>query len=199
MATPSNNRHKDVFGGLAQLPRSNATAVPPPIPEEIPPSSISRVNDSAKKPQDSSSALVMESHGKARDRIVLNVGQTPTRGPSRFSRWPRTSSSAQAGAKIAPLLQSKMLQPVTTEAGPSTSFPAPSSPSETHATPTKHRTVYRPDRVLPLEIEATPIKASCVAPKSENGQKVPPLPPVQDMPMSIYASLGWDDEIDELS
>jgi len=195
MATPSKNRHKDVFGGLPRLPRSNAAA-PPPILEDIPPSSISRVNDSARKPQGSSSALVKESLRKVYDKDLSNVDQTPTRGPSKFLGRPRTSSGIWPGAEIAwPLISAAVLQPSES----SVSHTEPPWSSTADETPTKDRAIGQSDRPEALGSEATPNKPSSIASRSEYSQNPTPPPQAQETTMSIYATLGWDDEIDELS
>lgn len=75
----------------------------------------------------------------------------------------------------------------------------PLLPLPAHKTPTKHRAHDGADQAAALGIEATPIQLSRVAPTSEKPLKPTASPQAQEAPMSIYASLGWDDEVDELS
>lgn len=90
MATPSNNRHKDVYGGLPPVPRQNVA--PLPDLEEVPPSSISCVPSSSRKAQ-RSPFLAPDSTGKI-GGSALPVAETPTRGPSKLWGRPPISSAA---------------------------------------------------------------------------------------------------------
>lgn len=194
MATPSNNRHKDVFAGLPRLPRSSAAQ--PSVLEEVPPSSISRITDSARKPPGASGLVRDSSRTK---RILSNVQQTPTRGPLKFLSGPRTSSGSIPAEKIArPLHFTPGHQPATTVAGPGVSYSEGSWPSTAHKTPATNRPFCQPDQAEALGIEVTPVKLPPIALTFESPREPPPhLAP--ETSMSIYASLGWDDEVDELS
>ena len=75
--------------------------------------------------------------------------------------------------------------------------------TDMHETPTKNRTTYPFDRAEEPVIEATPIQIlstsrASSAPMDERQADVPSSHSKEPQ-RSIYASLGWDDEVDELA
>jgi hypothetical protein len=72
--------------------------------------------------------------------------------------------------------------------------------TDVRETPTKGRTIYHVDRAEESGVEATPIKVRAND-KPLNDILPADLPSSweQEVETSIYASLGWDDDIDELS
>ena len=195
MATPSKNRQWNPFSGLPRLPQPNASA-PPEELEDIPPSSVSRVPSSTRR---APSTLVKGSTKRFGDRLLPSVEQTPTRGPSKFLGRPAASSAVMAStAEI----------PQSSPAGPELkppNVPSGLSASSTwntniHETPAKYRTIYHVDQAEELDIEATPIKVPLNdKPLKDALQADPPSSQQQEPEISIYASLGWDDDVDELS
>ena len=86
---------------------------------------------------------------------------------------------------------------------PSTSFEPLSWVTNIHETPTKNRTNYLFDRAEDPVIGATPVqitstKQASNAPLDDREADVPSSQSRAPQ-MSIYASLGWDDEVDELA
>ena len=76
-----------------------------------------------------------------------------------------------------------------------------SRPPTADETPTKHRPTMSSDRAIGLEIKAIPVKSGSMALASDASGELIPFSSHEapEMPMSIYATLGWDDEVDELS
>ena len=189
MATPSRNRQWNPFGGLPRLPPPTASA-PPEELEDIPPSSASRVPSSARR---APSTLVKSSTRRLGDRLWPSVEQTPTRGPFKFLGRPAASSAVMAStAEI----------PQSSPAGPelSASYRSSTWNTNNHETPTKDRTIHHLDQAEEPDIEATPIKVPLNDKPPKDALKAdPPSSQQQEPEISIYASLGWDDDVDELS
>ena len=75
--------------------------------------------------------------------------------------------------------------------------------TDIHETPTKNRTTYPFDKAEDPVIEATPVhilstEKAYSAPLDDKKAGVPSSHSKEPQ-MSIYASLGWDDEVDELA
>jgi len=194
MATPKGNRRKDVFGGLPRLPQPTQNLEPEP--DEIPPSSISRVPPSFQK------SAVPRSWDHLPPSLARSaqplIEQTPTRGPSKF-----------APSLLDPGPSSKMDLEFLTPSKPRRSVNAsePQTTSNAHNAPLLpcHRGPYPPSvpqsNTNHPDIQETPLKSQARA--AEN-HKPPPesititsSPPLAGNNTSIYDTLGWND-FDEL-
>lgn len=193
VATPSNNRHKDVYGGLPRLPRQSIASLPEV--EEVPPSSISCVPSSSRKAQHSP-FLAPDSTRKI-GTGALPITETPTRGPSKL--WGRppvctaTMESAADRSQPPPLSAASKVPKASNDLFTSTRWSL-----QGHKTPTKFRCSYQVERSGDTSIHATPVKAPSAENKpSENLTKAVLSPLLQEKGESIYTALGWDD-VDEL-
>ena len=193
MATPSNNRHKDVYGGLPRPGQSKASL---PDLEEIPPSSISCVPSSSMKPAQSPS-LAPDSTRKT-GSSAMPTAETPTKIPSRLWERPPISTAGMNSvpdiSHLAPLLAASFPHKASNGSNTSTCRPL-----QVHETPSKCRRSEQFDRYKDVSINATPNKAPPLASEpAYNASKAVLSPSWQRKEKSIYAALGWDDEIDEL-
>ena len=198
MATPSKNRQWNLFSGLPRLPQPNTSALPEEL-EDIPPSSVSRVPTSTRR---APSTLVKSSTRRFGDRLLPSVEQTPTRGPSKFLGRPAASSAVMASTAEIPQSSpaGPELKPPNVPSGLSASYRSSTWNTNIHETPTKDRTIYHVDQAEEPDIEATPIKAPLNDKPLKDALQADPLSSQQQEPeISIYASLGWDDDVDELS
>jgi len=195
MATPKGNRRKDVFGGLPRLPQPNQDLEPEP--DEIPPSSVSRVPPSIQRSAGPRSNVRLPP-SLARSAQPL-IEQTPTRGLSRFAPnllGPGLSSEADL----------QFLTP--SKSRRSVSASEPQITSDTHSAPQipVHRvanppSVQRSNTHHP-NIQETPLKYQ---PRAAEKHKPPTQcititssPPLAGNDTSIYDALGWND-FDEFS
>ena len=194
MATPSNNRRKDVYGGLPRLPQQSIASLPEL--EEVPPSSISCVPSSSRKAQ-RSPFLAPDSTRKT-DGSALPIVETPTRGPSKlWGRPPISTAAIESVADIThppPLPATSKLPKASNDLCTSTRWSL-----QGYKTPSKFRCSYEVERSRDTSIHATLVKAPSAANEhSENSTKAVLSPVLQEEEESIYAALGWDDEVDEL-
>ena len=98
------------------------------------------------------------------------------------------------GSHLAPLLSASM--PPIASNGPYTST---CQPLQVHETPSKCDRFEQVDHYQDIIINVTPNKAPPVASEpAYNASKAVLSPSWQGKEESIYAALGWDDEIDEL-
>ena len=192
MATPSNNRRKDVYGGLPRLPRQNTAPVPER--EEVPPSSISCVPSSSRKAQQSP-FLAPDSTAKT-GRSALPIAETPTRGPLKL--WGRPPPFAAAMESHADIHQPLPL-PATSDISNAVNTSTPKHwPLHVYETPSKFRQSKEAKQAGGTAVYAMLDKAPSAADKHSNFLTQPvPSPASQDTQESIYAALGWDDA-DEL-
>ena len=198
MATPSKNRQRYPFGALPRFPRADASA-PPEELEDIPPSSVSRISSSTKR---APFTLAKSSAQRSGNRFLPGIEQTPTRGLSKFSMLTNTSS-----AVITSVIEVPQLSPPKPESEPASvsgevlvSYRSYTSNTDVRETPTRGRTIYHVDRAEESGVEATPIKVQSNDKSLDNIQPADlPSSWEQEAGTSIYASLGWDDGIDELS
>ncbi|KAI4263694.1 MAG: hypothetical protein L6R42_001177 [Xanthoria sp. 1 TBL-2021] len=200
MATPSANRRRDVYA--SQTSQLQKSAVIAEDVEEIPPSSCLRVPASTTKlladPQAKSNSA------EPRRYLLPTVEQTPTRGPSKFSKLNNISNASPSAAKQAITTTSSWLMAAEPQLSiPDTSrkhaYQLPSSRSGVQGTPSR-RTSTGPKGSLPRSgIESTPVKSSKTVSANlaviSNNITSSPMPKGGDV--SIYESLGWDD-VDEL-
>ena len=192
MATPSNNRRKDVYGGLPRLPRQNTAPVPER--EEVPPSSISCVPSSSRKAQQSP-FLAPDSTAKT-GRSALPIAETPTRGPLKLlGRPPPFAAAMESHADIHQPLPLSAASDISNAVNLSTPR---HWPLHVYETPSKFRHSKEAKQAGGTAIHAMSDKAPSAADKSSNCLTQPvPSPASQDTQESIYATLGWDDA-DEL-
>ena len=193
MATPSNNRHKDVYGGLPRLPRPSTAALSEI--EEVPPSSVSCVPSSSRKARQTL-LLAPDSTKKTGNSAALTA-DTPTRGRSKLLGHLPTLIAASESL-------GDMAQPPPLSVG-SRNPEAPENPCTTirwplriHETPSKFRYLYQAEHPGDAIIHATPIKTPSAPDKPlEDQNKNVSSPLLPDKEQSIYVALGWDD-VDEL-
>ena len=193
MATPSNKRHKDVYGGLSRLPRPSSAAVSEL--EEIPPSSISCVPSSSRKAQQTS--LLAPDSTKKAGNSASPTTDTPTRGWSKILGHIPTSAAAVGSngdiAQPSPLSVASRNHEAHENSSTKIRWPL-----RIHETPSKFRYIYQAEQPGVVTIHATPVKAPSAPDKSLEDQKKIVLSPLSpDKEESIYVSLGWDD-VDEL-
>lgn len=196
MATPSNNRHKDVYGGLTRFPRQSIASLPEL--EEVPPSSISCVPSSSRKPRRSPFLAPDSTRKTDSSALALPVVETPTRGPSKlWGRPPISTAAIESVADVShPPPLSAALNPPKASNG---IFTSPQLPLQVHETPSKFRCSHQVERSEDASISATPVKAPPPANKAaDNSPKAVLSPSSQGKEESIYAALGWDDDVDEL-
>ena len=191
MATPSNNRHKDVYGGLPRLPRHSIASLPEL--EKVPPSSISCVPSSSRKAQHSS-FLAPDSIGKT-DHSAIHISETPTRGPGKLGGRPPTSTVAVGSlpdlSQPSPL--STKLPKIANDLSSSTYWSL-----HNRETPSKLSISCQDEQSGDTTINATPVKAPfAMGNPPESLTKTVSSPLLQGGEKSIYAALGWDD-VDEL-
>lgn len=209
MATPHGNRQKDVYGGM--LPFASQSQQEPPLPEinEIPPSSALRTVSSTPRNGDQNSRPT-----------AVTVEQTPCRAGSKLASSSRfldlSSSSADHHHQLEqPGLPSPMmslLKPKYALNSSSSHTAIMKSSSdffaslETPSKPTSQVKVIHTDADLGRQetIQSTPISKRL---QSNNNNNIP-LSPIQNPgrspsggtknEISLYKTLGWDDDIDDL-
>lgn len=216
MATPRGNRQKDVYGGL--LPFASQSQQEPPLPEinEIPPSSALRTISST--PRNG----VQDSRPTA-----ATVEQTPCRAGSKLasgSRFLDMSSSADHHHRHHQFEQPGLPSPMTSLLKPKYALNSSSSHTtimksssdffaslETPSKLTSQVKVIHTDADLGRQetIQSTPISKRLQSNNNnKNNKNNTPLRPIQNPgrspsggtnnEISIYKTLGWDDEIDDL-
>ena len=200
-ATPSKNRQGNPFAPLPRFPPPNSTASVEEL-EDVPPSSVTRIPSSTKRVPFTSGERTTQ---RLSNRLLPSIEQTPTRGPSKSLH--RAASSSAVITLAAENVQSSPVCPVSK--GPdmdrmlSASYEPLSWATDIHETPTKNRTTYPFDRAEDPVIEATPVQIlptekAYSAPLDDRQADVPSSHSKEPQ-RSIYASLGWDDEVDELA
>ena len=190
MATPSNNRRKDVYGG-----RPRQSRAPPLELEEVPHSSISCVPSSSRKAKQSP-FLGPDSTGKA-DHNALPIDETPTRGPLKL--WGRPAASTAVMESHADIYQPSPLS-VASEIPKAVNYLSTAAqwPLHVHETPSKFRYSREGERPEVTTIHAMLVEAPSTADKPlETSTQPIPSSVSQEKDQSIYAALGWDD-VDEL-
>ena len=191
MATPSVNRRKDVFGDVSGLSRKFNGV---PETDEIPSSSAVQVISCTPKGRGDCATTRPSRH------LSTIHEQTPTRGPLKLidSRSSLTSIGNRPETGDRPF---GMLSAVN-GATPSLNKTDPKHlalfPSVTFKTPTKIRSTDPQRRNLHGEVEDTPLKVSRDA-LGTTQEKPTPINAADENSVSIYDSLGWNDDVDELS
>ena len=196
MATPSKQRHQDVFASVPRLPRGQVASRVVGQVDEVPPSSASKITDSAEKARNPS-ALTSDCPQQRYESILPAIEQTPSRGPSKLLGRPPTVGFSLIGNH-----DTSVDYPETDEAGSKPQkaavemFSSKSCSSDTPGTPSKARTVESNQAT----VQATPDKVIDSADSSKVLPAIALAPTTLRAPgESIYASLGWDDDFDELS
>ena len=212
-ATPRGSRQKDVFGGLPRLPAANPTITNEP--DEIPPSSISRVPSSV--PRHPAPPIKDNEPKLPRPYLQTTIEQTPTRGPSKQSKNP-------LGAEPKNKPYSVFLTPSKPRRSPAIISQQPRLPSPYAAQPSSSN--HLDAEVHGAAIQETPLKPQIDVPEKagtsdSTGTRqfsppsdfepdirvnvlptiIPSSPPVleEDSSKSLFETLGWDDYVDELA
>ncbi|KAL9112212.1 MAG: hypothetical protein Q9187_007812 [Circinaria calcarea] len=209
MATPKGNRHKDVFGGVPRLPAMYPHE--PREPEFIPASSDPRIPSSSLRFKSTAVGGVLatpnpKSTARRFRKPDPTVEQTPSRKLSRPGASP-LSNEDKVDQDEDELGQESPKLPILRSEQPA--FKRPWHPHRTHSYDLPPLPVTFPiDPPLSAfgkmrqSIESTPVK--CKLMSVEESSPAPlrqaATPSKSDTQMSIYESLGWDDEhdIDEL-
>ena len=128
----------------------------------------------------------------------MPTAETPTKIPSRLWKPPPIATAGMNSvidvSHVAPLLAASM--PPKASNG---SYTSNCGPLKVHETPSKCHRFEQVDHYQDVVINATPNKAPPVASEPAcNTSKAVLSPSWQGKEESIYAALGWDDEIDEL-
>ena len=164
--------------------------------EEVPPSSISCVPSSSRKARESP-FLAPDSTRKT-GSSALPIAETPTRGPSKlWGRPPISTAAVESGgdmSRLPPLSAASKPPKVSNDLSTFTQWPL-----QIHKTPSKFPYPDRAEQSVHAAINATPVKVPPVANKlADKSPKAVLSPSSQGKEESIYAALGWDDDIDEL-
>lgn len=193
MATPSVNRRKDVYGGQPGLPR---TITVTSEPDEIPVSSAIQAVSCTPKASDNSTNFSGRHLPAAHE-------ETPTRGPlklikSRSSLSLNRNQQQLIGRPPGTPLSARDVVPSTAmkDASNLRSFPL-FSPNSLR-TPTRSQSHSSQRNNIPWGIDDTPIKVP-KGPLGSRQEKLMSPHAVNENSVSIYESLGWNDDIDELS
>ncbi|KAL8651241.1 MAG: hypothetical protein Q9210_003376 [Variospora velana] len=196
MATPSVNRRKDVFA--RHQPRPLPSSAIQQGVEEEPPYSCTHVPASTVKPRED--AVVGGAIGNARQAFVPTIEQTPTRGPSKYAHLgrvavregiiQRTPSSLK---KVSGLVS---IQDSMQRSG----YQGPPGLSAVLATPSRKASMISRDSLPLTHCEGTPMKGlTSMSANVRRGSREIEVPPASnEADESIYKSLGWEDEVDEL-
>lgn len=198
MATPSKSRHYDTLPDVIRFPRPKRASAATSL-DEVPPSSVSRISDSARKAHESSS-FCKDGKRLIDSNVLPTIQQTPTRGPTKLLGCPLSFSTTMAASEDIVHLTPRATKSKSPEAKPALflSYSLPSWPSRVQETPSKARTADYDFRQEKHKIEATPSKPILSTKDSTNTSAAAALSSSQEQETSIYASLGWDDDVDEL-
>lgn len=198
MATPSKSRHHDVLADdlrfSRRMPASAAT-----IMDEVPPSSVSRISDSARKAHGSSS-FGKDGTRRIGSNVLPTIEQTPTRGPTKLLGRPMSNSTTVTAGEDWGHLTPRATELKPPDANPASflSYSLPSWPSKVQETPSKGRTADDNVGREKCKVGATPSKHFQATKDSTDTSAAAAVSSSQEQETSIYASLGWDDDVDEL-
>lgn len=212
MATPHGNRQKDVYGGL--LPFASQSQQKPPLPEinEIPPSSALRTISST--PRDGvqnsrpTAATVEQSPCRAGSKLVSSSRFLDMSSSSADRHHHHQSEQPGLPSPMMSLLKPKYalnssLSHTTIMKSSSDFFASLETPSK----PNSQVKVIHTDADLGRQeiIQSTPRSKRLQSNNNNNNNT--PLSPIQNPgcspsgsknEISIYKTLGWDDDIDDL-
>lgn len=196
MATPSKNRYRNVLADDLRFPRPHSASAATTL-DEVPPSSVSRITDSVRKAHGSSS-FCQDGAPRIGSNALPTVEQTPTRGPTKLLRLPMNSSTAEAAGE-GQISYTRRLKSPEVNPDSSLSFSLPPWPSKVQETPSKGRTADHSCQQGKRRIEETSSKPFMTIQDSPKTSAAPMFSSSQEQETSIYASLGWDDDADELA
>ena len=188
MATPSVNRRKDVFGHVSRKFNTASEA------DEIPSSSAVQVISCTPRAKGDCATNRPGRH------LSSILEQTPSRGPlklivSRVNLSATANRPEMNGRLSGVPLDDRQNLPLPNKTDTRHLGPLP---SDTFRTPTKIRSNDSQRNNVHEGIKETPVKVSRYALETIP-EKPTPLNAVNENSMSIYDSLGWNDDIDELS
>ncbi|KAL8666597.1 MAG: hypothetical protein Q9202_001395 [Teloschistes flavicans] len=195
MSTPAANRRKNVFASQT-LQEQNAKLFPAGL-DEIPSSGCAHVPVSAIKPM---AEVVLDSDPTHRKRFVPTVEQTPTRGPFRHSDINARVTSRPGLADTDNVPSKQPLQTASMLALNASNAPQLRiRVSNVQSTPSKRVPTGVNSTLSTSGAEATPSKPL----KSMSGNLDAPRDVTTSFSsyeegLSIYKSLGWDDDVDDL-
>ena len=199
MATPSRSRHHDILADDPRFPRPKPASAAPNL-DKIPPSSVSRISDSARKAE-KSSPFSKDGTWRSGNDVPPTVEQTPTRGSTKLFGHPTGLSGTMAagGDLVRSLPHATKLGPTEANPGSFLSYSLPSWPLKVQETPSKGRTADHNHQQEKQNVDATPNRPVLVTKDSTSAFAVTAFSSSQEQEPSLYASLGWDDDADELS
>jgi hypothetical protein len=192
MATPSVNRRKDVYGSLPGFSRTVAVASEP---DEIPVSSAIRTVSCTPKVSNNTMNLPGRQLRAAHE-------ETPTRGPLKLikSRSSLPSNGNQqhiVGRPPGTPSSARDIVPSTAMKDRPLLRPFPLFPHNNLTTPTKFHSNSSQRNNTHLGIDDTPMKV-VKAPLGTRQEKLMLPHAVNENSVSIYESLGWNNDVDEL-
>ncbi|KAL8712267.1 MAG: hypothetical protein Q9220_003418 [cf. Caloplaca sp. 1 TL-2023] len=201
MATPTANRRRNVLPG--KVPQLQALSILDEDSATIPPSSCTHVPASTTK--QSVDVPMGVGENLPRKRVAPTIEQTPTRGPSKHSQSIlRTQSSSafdEAGVPMVPASTLKAKHPPSfLNTNRNNTDQLPSMTFDVQQTPSRRVSVGTKDSLSRVRVESTPTKTL----RSISGNAIGPTTNITSSPgfheggISIYKSLGWDDDFDEL-
>ncbi|KAL8854590.1 MAG: hypothetical protein Q9221_000625 [Calogaya cf. arnoldii] len=186
MATPSANRRRDVYASRTSQVQKSAV-----IPEdvEIAPSSCIRVPASSIQAKSNST--------EPWKYLKPTVEQTPTRGPSKLARLNNRVNATPNAAKSAMTAEPQLSVLDTSRKH---EYQLPSYRLNVQGTPSRRSSTGFKGSVPRSGIENTPVKSSenVSANLAAISSEITSSPMPQGGNVSIYESLGWDDDVDEL-
>ena len=198
MATPKSNRQKDVFAvDASRLTHSFPAVAAPAEPDLIPPSSGLRVPSSSSKPR----AQPGMGPGLLRmaNRALPSVQQTPTRRTSKLTRSVSQTTCRAAEAIAFPQLSSELIEKEEEEESKvpdRDSSPELPSYSSMSCGRTSIASITAIDQSHESTIQESPAKPAGILKAFTQPTHLPPE--AHQDSRSIYQSLGWDNDIDEL-
>ncbi|KAL8799769.1 MAG: hypothetical protein Q9182_005635 [Xanthomendoza sp. 2 TL-2023] len=200
MATPSTNRRRDVYA--SQLSQLQKPIVVEEEEEEIPLSSCTRVPASIVKP--SAGSQVGRDSAMSRKRLMPTVEQTPTRRPSKLPRANGTRNAnldtVEEGIATTPSSVATARHPASVlESNQTTADqPLPENSGVRETPVRKASTGLKTGPAWPA-VESCPVKPlGSVSANMAGMSKNMTNSPISKADVSIYQSLGWDDDVDEL-
>lgn len=187
MATPNVNRRRDVFGHVSrqfniaseadEIPSSSAV-------QEISCTPTARGNCATNRPDQHLSTI---------------LEQTPSRAPLKLTYSRANLSSIGSGPKMNGRLSGM-------RSDGRDAIHLPNMPDARHLGPFPSGTLITPTKIRPIDpqrsnshegIKETPVRVSRNALRTIQ-ERSSPINAVNENSMSIYDSLGWNDDIDEL-
>ncbi|KAL8674558.1 MAG: hypothetical protein Q9168_001076 [Polycauliona sp. 1 TL-2023] len=194
MATPSANRRRDVYA--SRTSQMQQPAVISEDVEEIPPSSCLRVPASTTKLLPDLQAAI--NPAEPRRYPMPSVEQTPTRGPSKFSRLNTIPNARPSTAEQAAAAEPKISSP---DGGQPHAYQLTSSRLDIQGTPSRRPSTARKGNLPCSGIESTPVKPLGMVSANSNSAASGNMMTSSAFPKgegaSIYQSLGWDDDVDD--